>query len=160
MYGVSPSRPVSSRTGALDLLQDVRFTSATKQLVEQRKSANYPVFCYLMDQANPWQASSRAHHAVDLLFLFQGYGLSFSPAAERVSAEMSRCWINFINGEDPWDARSYYAFGPLGRCDTIDSVGYAERRRKAHCDFLQDMGLGTADLIWRTLAAGKISLLN
>ena len=72
LYGIVLSRPSSCKIGALDFVHDVRFTFATEQMVKQWQHEQRPVFRFLVDQPNPWQQSSRAHHAVDLLLLFGG----------------------------------------------------------------------------------------
>ena len=73
---------------------------------------------------------------------------------------MAQKWIEFVNGLDPWHARSYFAFGPLGDSGPIDEKGFAARRRKKHCDAIRDYGAAKADVVWRSLAAGKSNLEN
>ena len=166
LYGIHPSRPSSCRTGALDLLTDVRFTLPTETLVQHWRSNSNSngkerkVFRYLLDEPNPWQPSARAHHTVDLALLFNNYDLSFSPSARRVAAEMGRRWILFVAGREPWDAGLYFAFGPLGWSMEIDGEGFAARRRGRHVDAIKKVGTERVDEVWMALARGNISLYN
>lgn len=161
LYGIILDRPNSCKNGALDLLHDVRFTLATETIVEQwRVAEEKQVFRYLVDEANPWQSSSRAHHTVDLPLLFGSFDLSFNPAACRASAMMSQKWIEFIAGKNPWDASNHYAFGPLGKSTVVNEDEYALRRRKRHCDAIQKIGTDRVDEVWRALATGNMSFDN
>jgi hypothetical protein len=160
LYGIYLDRPTSCRSSALDLLNDVRFTIATEDIVKQWRSEERRVFRYLVDEANPWQPSARAHHTVDLPLLFGSFDLRFNPGASRVSSEMSTRWIQFIAGQEPWDARKYFAFGPLGNSMEVDEDGFAARRRKRHCDAIRKLGVKKVDEVWMALAKGNISLNN
>lgn len=160
LYGIIPTRLSSCRLGALDFLHDVRFTFATEHMVNQWRSSSKQVFRYLVDQPNPWQPSSRAHHGIDLPLLFGTFDLSFNPNAWKASLQMSHRWIDFVSGMDPWQPDDYFAFGPLGESKSVDAKGFAARRRKMHCDAIERCGLERADLVWKTLAAGRISLEN
>ena len=53
LYGIHPDRSNSCKTGALDLLNDVRFTVATEDIVKQWLGQGRQVFRYLVDEANP-----------------------------------------------------------------------------------------------------------
>jgi carboxylesterase type B len=160
LYGIYPDRPTSCKTGALDLLNDVRFTMATEDIVYRWRVQGRQVFRYLVDEVNPWQPSARAHHTVDLPLLFGSFDLGFNPGASRVSSEMSTRWIKFIVGQEPWDAGKYFAFGPLGNNMEIGEEEFAARRRKSHCDALRRQGLEGANEVWKALAKGNISLNN
>ena len=113
-----------------------------------------------MDQPNPWQQSSRAHHAVDLLLLFGSYDLTFNPAAQRVSTEMMHKWIEFANGLEPWQPDSYFAFGPLGQNGPISNEDFAARRRQRHCRAIEQCDAEKVAAVWKSLAVGNISLEN
>ena len=146
--------------GALDFLQDVRFTLATERITQRWRGEGKPVFRYLVDEANPWQPSSRAHHAVDLPLVFGGYDLSFSPSASKVSALMSQKWIEFVAGLEPWQPSDYFAFGPLGESKPINEDGFATRRRGRQCRALHMCDQKELDNVWKALAADNISLEN
>lgn len=160
MYGIHPARPTSCKTGALDLLHDARFTVATEKLVEQWRGQGRDVFRYLVDEANPWQPSSRAHHTVDLALLFGGFDLSFSPGAYTISATMARKWIKFVAGSAPWRPSEYFAFGPLGKSMVVDEDEFAVRRRKRHCDAIREIGMDRVDEVWKALAVNNVSFDN
>ncbi|KGO55122.1 Carboxylesterase, type B [Penicillium expansum] len=160
MYQIVGDRPTAAKLGALDLVNDVRYTLPVEVITDKLRAANKPVFRYVVDQSNPWQPSSRAHHAVDLLFLFDGVDLLFNPAASAVGQEMRQRWIRFVNGDGPWSADLRFAFGPLGECKEIDELQFAARRRVEHCKILKKAGNSAYMPIVFALTAGRISLLN
>ncbi|GKU07109.1 alpha beta-hydrolase [Fusarium langsethiae] len=157
MYGLLPDRPSSCKTGALDFLNDMRFTLPVRTFMDRRRRAQQAVFGYLMDQPNPWQRSSRAHHGVDLIYLFNGFDFTFDQSAQRVAEAMQLKWIEFICGEDPWKPGEFFAFGPFGESKEVD---VADRRRYRHLDIAIALGQDKAEAIVRNLATGKSSLLN
>lgn len=169
-YQIVADRPTASKLGALDFVNDTRFTLPAETLAEKATAAGKKrVYRYLVDEPNPWQASARAHHAVDLIFLFGGLDLSHNPAAEAVGQEMRNRWIRFINGEEPWTSfssssssgrRTRFAFGPFGESREIDETQFARRRREAHMKMLREAGPGVYGPILLPLTAGRISLLN
>ena len=160
IYGIYPDNPIASRLGAQDLLNDLRFNLPVDTIVEQWRHAQRPVFRFLVDEPNPWQASSRAHHAVDLLYLFAGFDLSFAPGAQRVSQSMQQKWIEFIAGERPWQPEKYWAFGPCGESKEIDQEGLEARRRQRHLVTLRSIGLDKINVAARSIEVGRIGLLN
>lgn len=160
LYCVSLNRPTPSKTGALDFITDARFALAVRKTARLWRTVGKRVYCYVIDQENPWQASSRAHHAVDLVLLFGGLDLSFNPAAEKVGREMRKRWISFVNGEAPWSNEKSFAFGPFGEYKEIDANEFATRRRVKHLDLLEKMDIANINAVFGALAAGRISLLN
>ncbi|KAK7511663.1 carboxylesterase [Phyllosticta citriasiana] len=160
MYGISANRPTASKTGALDFCGDVRYSFPIRKLSELWLSAGRKVYSYAFDQANPWQASSRAHHAVELLMLFNGLDLSFNATAEAVGAEMRRRWIAFVRGEEPWAGGQTFAFGPHGECKELDAAGYRQRRRVGHMELMEGMDWTKVTAACSAIAAGRVSLLN
>lgn len=160
MYHVVPDRPTAAKLGALDFVNDTRYALPVGIVANKLAAANKRVYKYVVDQPNPWQPSSRSHHAVDLLFLFDGVDLSFNPAAQAVGKEMRQRWIRFVSGEAPWPADSRFAFGPLGECKEITEAQFAARRRVEHCKVLREAGIGVYLPIVGALTAGRISLLN
>ncbi|GES66806.1 carboxylesterase [Aspergillus terreus] len=160
MYQVVAGRPTACKLGALDLVNDVRYTLPVEAVSEKLQAANKQVYKYVIDQPNPWQPSSRAHHAVDLLFLFGGIDLGFNPAAETVGQEMRNRWIQFVNGKAPWSREKRFAYGPVGDCKEISETQFAGRRRTEHMKALREAGPGVYMPIVFALTAGKISLLN
>jgi hypothetical protein len=160
LYGIYYDRPVSSKLGALDFLNDMRFSLPAEAMVSEWCKAQRPVFRFLVDQPNPWQTSSRAHHGVDLLYLFGGYDLSFDQAAMKVSLSMQRKWIEFISGDNPWQPGGYWAFGPCGDSKSIDQIGFGARRRQRHLDVLRTLNTDYLNTIVKNLAIGRSSLFN
>ncbi|PYI11536.1 catalytic protein [Aspergillus sclerotiicarbonarius CBS 121057] len=160
MYHVVADRPTACKLGALDLVHDTRYTLPVELVSEKLQAASKRVYKYVVDQANPWQPSSRAHHAVDLLFLFDGVDLSFNPAAKSVGQEMRKRWVQFVNGNSPWPEKQRFAYGPLGECGEISEAQFASRRRVEHVKALREAGMSVYMPILFALTAGKISLLN
>ncbi|EXJ58735.1 hypothetical protein A1O7_06165 [Cladophialophora yegresii CBS 114405] len=91
---------------------------------------------YHMRYGNPFPGpfQNLAHHAVDLLFLFQTYNHLLPDKLAEAAQQMGRHWINFLNGGDPWPAysegESSMCYGPeevalLGRKE--DDMGRYER---------------------------------
>jgi carboxylesterase type B len=160
LYGISPTRATAARHGALDFINDVFFALPTEDIARTRRSAGKTTYQYLIDQVNPWQSSSRAHHAVDLLFLFGAYDLSFNPAAEIVKNQIQDRWIDFVNGGKPWDGGKRFAFGPYGGVGEVEDSEFAARRRQRHFEVLREMDRATLHTMFAKLAAGRISLLN
>lgn len=160
LYHIVADRPTAAKLGALDFVNDTRYTLPVEIIADKLRAAKKPVYRYLIDQPNPWQASSRAHHAVDLLFLFGGVDLSHNPPAEAVGREMRRRWIDFINGEAPWSAERRFAYGPFGECKEIDETQFAARRRVPHLKALREAGTAVYLPIVFALTAGRISLHN
>ncbi|RAL15772.1 putative carboxylesterase [Aspergillus homomorphus CBS 101889] len=160
LYQVVADRPTASKLGALDLLHDTRYSLPVEIVSDKLQAASKQVYKYVVDQVNPWQASSRAHHAVDLLFLFGGVDLSFNRAAEAVGQEMRDRWISFVNGREPWSEGRRFAFGPFGESKQITEEQFAARRRVKHMQVLREAGMRVYMPIVFGVSAGKISLLN
>ncbi|KAJ5256843.1 Carboxylesterase type B [Penicillium angulare] len=160
LYHVVADRPTAAKLGALDIVNDARFTLPVEIVSQKLRAAGKPVYNYVVDQANPWQSSSRAHHAVDLLLLFGGVDLEFNPAANKVSQEMRQRWIAFVSGDPPWAGDRRFGYGPLGECTEISEEQFSTRRRSKHCELLRDAGMEVYMPILASLTAGRISLLN
>ncbi|EGU72957.1 hypothetical protein FOXB_16545 [Fusarium oxysporum f. sp. conglutinans Fo5176] len=161
LYHIYPGRPSSCKTGALDFINDYKYLLPVQRLEKSFKDARKPVFRCLIDEANPWQPSSGAHHAVDLVLLFGGFDLSFSPSAERVGQAMREAWVKFISGEEPWPeaTEKYYGFGPHGSLKTLEDWEVQSRRRIGLAEKLSEMESPFLDKTSRGLAAGKDNYL-
>ena len=160
LYHINRSRPTSSKLGALDFINDARFALPVDEITERWRQNHDNVYRYVFDQANPWQASSRAHHAADLLYLFNGFDLSFNSLAARVADEFPKRWIEFACGESPWPSKVNFAFGPHGKCGVIDEEELASRRRANCFAYLKKIGLASYNPVFASLATGRGSLLN
>lgn len=160
IYQVVPTRPTASKLGALDIINDALYAMPVEVMSDKLQANKKMVYKYVVDQHNPWQFSSRSHHAVDLLFLFGTMDLSFNPGAESVGQDMRRRWVSFVNGDAPWSEQKRYAYGPFGKCGKIDEGQFAGRRRTRHIKALREAGKEVYLPIVFALAAGKISLLN
>ncbi|KAK7419282.1 hypothetical protein QQX98_003434 [Neonectria punicea] len=161
LYHIDPERPTSSMNGVLDFINDTKFALPAFEICERwRNSDKKNIYHSIIDEANPWQASSRAHHAVDLILLFGGIDLSFNPGAEKVGANMRKAWIEFVHGGGPWPESCVKAFGPHGKFEELDQEGYMLRRRVRCFKYLQSVGLPQYRALSNKLCAGRMSLLN
>lgn len=160
MYHVVPTRPTASKLGALDIINDALYAMPVEVISDKLRANKKTVYRYVVDQHNPWQLSSRAHHAVDLLFLFGTIDLSHNPGANSVGQEMRRRWASFVNGDAPWSEQQRYAYGPFGVYGEIDEEQFAGRRRTGHIKVLRKAGKEVFLPIVFELAAWKLSLLN
>ncbi|KAJ4024922.1 hypothetical protein NW752_002376 [Fusarium irregulare] len=162
LYHIYPDRPSSCKTGALDFINDLRFLLPIHRLEKLWKEAGKPVYRCHIDEANPWQPSAGAHHAVDLLFLFNGLDLNFTHGAKKVGGELREAWIDFINMRKPWPSASESpaAFGPHGYCREVYDWDLQSLRRVAEAKRLATMDQTLLTKAFITLAAGKVSLLN
>ena len=160
LYNIDRSRPTSSKLGALDFLNDARFALPVDSIARRWRFGEKQVYQYVMDQANPWQASSRAHHAVDLILLFGGIDFSFNTAAVEAGNKFRQSWILFANGDRPWSTNQPYAFGPHGKCGVLEEAEYSDRRRTRCYAYLRQMSALKFNPIFGRLAAGRISLHN
>jgi carboxylesterase type B len=160
LYHINKSRAPQCRHGALDFMNDIRFALPVPLIAKRYEKEGKKVYRYLFDQANPWQASSRAHHAVDLIYLFGGFDMTTNPSAEELGKEMRRRFIWYINGEAPWTIHKTMAFGPLGDTREIDDRGVATRRRTRQMDEVNKLDAGEVAAVFGSLAAGRISLHN
>ncbi|KAI1871230.1 uncharacterized protein JN550_004675 [Neoarthrinium moseri] len=160
MYAIYPERPSSCKIGALDFINDWKFLLPAESIAQQWREQGKAAFRCLIDERNPWQPSNGAHHAVDLVLLFGGFDLSFSPGAQHVAETMRTRWIDFIHSGDPWSPKSYFAFGPYGRCEELPRNGFSLRRRARQLEYLATVDPSLLDKVLVTLAAGRISLNN
>ncbi|KAM5374827.1 hypothetical protein ACJZ2D_006321 [Fusarium nematophilum] len=160
LYNISPNRPSACRQGALDFINDYKFVLPIEQLAQLWGAQGKQVYRCLIDEPNPWQPSSGAHHAVDLLHLFGGFDFSFSTAACETGRRMRDTWINFIHGKGSASPPKCVAFGPNGECRELQEDEMALRRRLQHVAYLAKAESEILDQVFASLATGKISLLN
>lgn len=160
LYNIYPDRPTSCKYGVLDFINDARFALPAFEISNRWRSMQKEIFQYIVDEPNPWQPSSRAHHAVDLIFLFGGVDLSFNQSATEVATNFRDTWIDFCHGRNPWSSSNIRAFGPYGDCEDLDLERYARRRRLNCFEFLRKLGHSKYTSLSGRLGAGRISLLN
>lgn len=89
------------------------------------------VFYYHLRYPNQFQDSvfaGHAHHAVDLLFMFQTYNHLLPAEYAEAASEMGGSFITFINGLDPWVAFAKEHDYPA-MCYGPTSVSLVERQR-------------------------------
>ncbi|KAK5674338.1 hypothetical protein LTS10_012922 [Elasticomyces elasticus] len=155
-YHIEIDRPSASIIGALDILADVRFSWSGQRAAEMWK-AQTKVIKYTFDEPNPWQPSARAHHAVDLLFLFGTYQDHFPEHAARLSVKMRQHWIDFVTSDSPRDLEDL-VFGPHGTVEKAQPDCIAVRRRSEAWQTLDKIGYASLNKLAGTLGLNKISL--
>ncbi|KAF2221132.1 Alpha/Beta hydrolase protein [Elsinoe ampelina] len=160
LYHINKDRASSARHGALDLINDVLWAMPTWNLANLFKQQGKTAYVYLFDQANPWQASARAHHAVDLLYLFEGFDISVNPAGQALAKEQRRRYLEWIHGRQPWNADKTCVFGPHGRVQEIDVEEVKSRRRKREVGEIRKLAFAEVLGVLPGLIAGRISLHN
>ncbi|WZH44120.1 carboxylesterase [Fusarium acuminatum] len=163
IYHIYLDRPSSCQNGALDFINDYKFVLPINRLEKLWNDSQKPIFRYLVDEVNPWQSSSGAHHASDLVLLFGGFDQEFPNSTKSSGQAMRKAWIQFINLEQPWTTSGsdlYYSFGPHGVSKSINKSGLGARRRMTQTEMLGRMDSVLLDKVFAGLAAGKVSLLN
>ncbi|VUC37787.1 unnamed protein product [Clonostachys rosea] len=162
MYHIHAERPTSTKTGALDFINDYKFVLPINHLIRLFKKSAKPVYRFLVDESNPWQPSSGAHHAVDLILLFGGLDMGDAYAARRTGRNMREAWIRFINGDEPWvgGADSWHAFGPHGISKSLEKWELDSYKRVSNVERLSQMDTNLLNNVLSGLATGNVSLLN
>jgi len=160
LYHINRRRPTQCKTGALDLINDIRFALPVDVIAERWADTKKPVYRYVFDQPNPWQSSSRAHHANDLTLLFGGVDFSHNANAMEIGRQFRESLIAFVHGSSPWPNGEIYAFGPLGRHGVLSRDEFSLRRRTACLEYFREIGPAKMNAVFGRLAAGRISLLN
>ncbi|TKX25285.1 hypothetical protein C1H76_2518 [Elsinoe australis] len=160
LYHINKERPSSCKHGALDLINDVVWAMPTFNMAQLFRDAGKKVYTYVFDQPNPWQASARAHHAVDLVYLFEGFDLSSNPAGQALARDMRQRFISWVNDTQPWAADKTCAFGPHGRVAEIGQDEVRSRRRVRAIEEMRKMPFAEVFGVLPGLIAGRISLHN
>ncbi|MCJ1282400.1 hypothetical protein MMC26_001723 [Xylographa opegraphella] len=158
-YALHPSSTSPPHLSALTLISNHLFHHPTYRIAA-RSRPKKPTYQYLIDEPNPFSPSSRAHHGVDLIYLFGGYDLSEWEGAENIGKAMRQAWIKFVCGEEPWDREGCMAFGPGGKCAMLDIKGqeWDERRKRRAMDLIEEHE-GVSGVVG-SLVRGRISLDN
>ena len=115
----------------LDFLNDGMFAHPAYAVAQRYKAASVPVYQYIFDQVNPFDPSAKAHHSVDLLYLFRAFDLSKTAeaTAEEFSKSVQEKWVTYATGGTPWAKNTYYAFGPSGQVGPLSTEDLKKRRR-------------------------------
>ncbi|KAI1776939.1 Alpha/Beta hydrolase protein [Hypoxylon cercidicola] len=142
LYEIDFSSMDAARPRVSAFINDVKFAFGSYEISEmERESGKRKCYRYVMDQANPWNKSAGAHHAIDLLFLFGGpFDYSHDESAQIIGSDMREKWVTFANGADPWEQRAVYSFGPGGSHGPIESEELAKRRRVSQLIQLREIG--------------------
>lgn len=123
-YLINPSLLLPEiRKNLFSIIEDLAFRQPTAQLVAGLQ-APHPgktpkVYQYSFEQANPFhgQFTGVADHALDLAYLHGDIGIfegTLQPQNEEwlFGYDVKTKWIEFADGEEPWDHEKVMQFGP------------------------------------------------
>ena len=127
----------------LDFLNDAMFANPAYAVAQRYKAASIPVYEYIFDQVNPFDPSAKAHHSVELMFIFKGYDISKAAGvtAKNFSKSVQEKWVTYGVGGSPWAKGTCYAFGPNGQMGPITSEELETRRRLTAYEVLSQIPL-------------------
>ncbi|CAZ84227.1 unnamed protein product [Tuber melanosporum] len=125
----APDSASALRAAAFAFIGDSVFSYPAHKLASRWRSAGKRVYEYCFDQPNPYTPEfRRAHHGVDLLYLYPGYEL---PEKDRVVAEaFQKHVLEFCHSGNAWKASDgqVMGYGPAGEVRIVEKK---ERRRVA-----------------------------
>lgn len=159
VYGIdSQNGDAACRIGALYFINDARFAFGAQQIARNTNKAGGKAYQYYFDEVNPFAnpAEAKAHHAVDLLWVFGGYDDDLNEEMRGFGKVVRTKWVDFINGDEPWDPEEIYLYGPDGKHSRISRevalVGEANGlRRQRQFAVLADISHEVTHDIWRKL---------
>ena len=155
----------TARTAAMHFLADARFCAWPHQIAKNVNAAGGKAYQYYYDEPNPFMPKDKAMagHAVDLLGTFGGYDEEVNDETRRVGRMLRTKWIDFVNGEEPWQTDEVFVFGPDGMTGAIDRDSNAAvhdlnaRRRQAEIAVIREVGFKVVQEVWHSLNAAARS---
>ncbi|BFZ61681.1 hypothetical protein YB2330_002754 [Saitoella coloradoensis] len=157
------------RRGA-NAIGELSFCRAAAAVARTWSQTQSKAYLYHFDQPSSWAGPNEgmAHHALDIVYLFQSYHSQFtSPAQIALSKQMGAMWIAFANGEEPWspyevdDGRKAMCIGP-GECRVkTEKEDEAEGRRGEAWRVMERIGVGKVwevfqGVMYSVKSAGKM----
>ncbi|EPS40505.1 hypothetical protein H072_5631 [Dactylellina haptotyla CBS 200.50] len=105
--------PEEAFSTLLRMCSDIGFLAPTHYL-----AAGFPgkSFIYHFNYRNPWDGmwAGKASHILDIAVALGNYNSNgLDEAGVRTSGEMQEAFIQFVNGEEPWDAFQEIGSGPM-----------------------------------------------
>ncbi|KAK5219670.1 hypothetical protein LTR72_008054 [Exophiala xenobiotica] len=141
--GLSPEELLG---GVTRLLTDAEWAQPVE--IVARSFSNGEVFYYHVAEGNPFDGphKGKAHHAVDLLFIFLSYQEHLPGELRQLAEKLAEHWLVFITGGRPWtpyDAKvpasaKLMQYGPNAQVREIPEVEKQSYSRLRLCEGLQD----------------------
>lgn len=167
VYGIDglEQDDATARLQAVHFMGDSRFSAWNPIIAKEVNASGGKAYQYLYDQLNPFPPKEQAvaQHGIDLLGLFGGYDEIVDDETRRVGRMMRTKWIDFVNGEEPWQTNEVYLFGPNGMTGEIDRDSSAAvhdlnpRRRQAQLAVIQEVGWKAVMEVCQALLASAAS---
>ncbi|KAG5360573.1 Lipase 3 [Yarrowia sp. B02] len=144
LYDIKAGSDVKS--GCLDLKTDATFNYWNHLLFKKMQAAHANgasarVYRLAVDEPNPHNPDQRAHHAVDVLYMFNS--TQFNEHGDRLSRLFQSHFLRLAYGLEPWDHRNFgvyrnggYQQLPLAELSSVRPVARYEALEKM--DFAQD----------------------
>lgn len=155
----------TAREAAMYFLADSRFCAWPQEITKHVNEAGGKAYQYYYDEPNPFmpKEKAKAGHAVDLFAVFGGYDEDVNDETRRVGRMLRTKWIDFVNGEEPWQPSEVFVFGPDGMTGAIDRDSRAAvhdlnpRRRQAEIATIREVGWKAVMEVWQSLSAAARS---
>lgn len=155
----------TARMQALYFLGDGRFCAWAPKIAKNVNTAGGKAYQFYYDEGNPFLPKdiTVAQHGIDLFGLFGGYDEVVNDETRRVGRMMRTKWIDFVNGEEPWQTDEVYLFGPNGMTGEVNRDSNAAvhdlnpRRRQAQFAVIHEVGWKPVMEVWQALASAAAS---
>lgn len=102
LYNINPNADNDENFWKIEkFTTDGLYTAVNWSLIRSHQS----VYFYHFDVPSPFDNdwSGLAHHSLDNVYIWSLLRDHLPPSHRRVSAEMSRMWLDFANGKEPWE---------------------------------------------------------
>lgn len=118
----------NAKTRICDVLTDSLFCYGNECTdVYFRNETKTKVYRQLFDATNPFSPEFGNNHMVEILYLFNAYGVPQEKLSTTRSVQDR--WIDFFQGQDPWKAESILYVSPEGAVSEMDWSERARHRR-------------------------------
>ncbi|PVH84303.1 alpha/beta-hydrolase [Cadophora sp. DSE1049] len=146
-YGISSDLSYDELFSCLTkLLSDAEWSQPIREVA--KSFSNGDVFYYHMIEGNPFDGAhkGKAHHAVDLIYIFLTYQDHLPATLAALSETMVYHWLKFINGGQPWTvfdqkldgASKIMLFGPEGRSVEVSENSKSVYKNLLLCEEMKD----------------------
>ncbi|EAT90799.2 carboxylic ester hydrolase [Parastagonospora nodorum] len=136
-----------------DIVFDAPIHAFTKHITRETKKN---IYRYIFDVGNPFPTApfyQQAHHWGDVYFIFRTMQFRFPyKHLKRISDKHAELWINFANGEAPWNAFGDWHGGVIMVADERD--GWAHRMMGQHED-MSGVEFARLDSLWEAWGEKK-----
>lgn len=163
VYGIDDlaENDAEARKQAVLFIGDSRFSAWPPLVAKNVNAGGGKAYQYYYDEVNPFQSKEEATtpHGQDLFALFGGYDDAVNDETRRVGKMLRTKWIDFINGEEPWQTDEVFVFGPNGMTGEINRDSNAAvhdlnpRRRQAQLAAIHEVGWQGVMEVWQAVVA-------